>query len=476
MTKEVLLITQMGNAYFEQINPFDTVQRALRDGSFHGVPHLGIGILYSELVQEGYKPSIAALSKKGTEALERHRGLVLISAIDRGVDDALEIIRANPDLGGRVVIGGQGITPIANRLAGEYPNIAVYSGRADFDVQRLTTDYDNGTLAGLYCNQNKVNLGGYCAHPSLDEQATYRVHPIFNRSLIKPIEMTSGCSQNCEFCPIAGERISKKDMATVIKEIEMMKLRPSDILLFVDHNLFNLNKRELNNLFDYLNSRKIKWAGEGTIAQIADDEQLLEKMGKHCVSFLAGLEDLDANYAGSPAKTRLVDNFDKILQQIRRYKIPISWSMVMGLDTHDEETFLRMAEFIDEHKLNVNLHIIQPRSGSKFQQQLIEEGRMTETDSRARDRCHLVYKPTLMSREKALAGCMWLKQHVGLTAVERWVANAANMGILKSSTLAGIELLADGLSGMRMAKLYSELAKEVTWFEQKYRSRTGVGA
>lgn len=392
----------------------------------------------------------------------------MLSAIDRGVDEVLEIIEKNPALEGRVVIGGQGITPISNEISNKYPGIAVFSGRADNAIGDLVTDYESGSLAGVYHSRDEVNLANFLNHPSLGAETTFRSEPKFVKSRIKPIEVTTGCSQQCSFCTISGEKITKKPLDTFIKEIEMMGLRQHDILLFIDHNLFNLPRDELKHLFHYINQKNILWAGEGTISQVAQDDELLLQMGRNCVSFLSGLEDLDANYEGSPAKQKLVREFDQILKAVRTNGLPVTWSMVLGLDSHNEETFLRIADFTNRYQLNVNLHLIQPRNGSNFQQQLENEGRMRQRDSRLRDSVRLVYEPKKMSYERALAGTIWLKQFVSRTAFKRLTNNFKIGGQRYAFGLYLIETLADGLSSQRMKLMYPELHTEIAWYENEY--------
>lgn len=464
------ILTQFNTQYSGDTGLADSLSRRAASLTFNGIPHLGAGLLYSELTKAGFDTQIKPLTEPEIARVGNENGsLVFMSAIDRGTDILVQAIKDYPGLAGRSIMGGQGISPVARELAQDHPEFAFYDGRADLDTQRLVDIYRAGGLSGYFINTNTVNLAQNDSHPSNDPKYSFRNLKWFSNSRIKPIESVTGCTQKCRFCPIAGEDITKKSIDSMIKETELMGYRANDILLFVDHNMFNRTKSELMEIFNYLNSKHIYWAGEGTISQVYHDRELLKVMGKNCISFLSGLEDIEGNMEGAPAKEILVKNFSQVLSAVRKAKFPVTWSMVLGLDSHTPMTFINTARFIEEHNLDVNLHLIQPRNGSLFQKQLISEGRMLSTDSRDRDGVHLVYKPKLMSYEEAISGTIWLKNFVARTANDRFKKNVAIGGMRYATALFGIAKLADGLSSGRMMRLNPNLKKEIDHYEALYR-------
>lgn len=471
---KAVLYTQWGNHFQEGSasvpKAVDLIQRAIREQSFGGTPHLGAGVIASQFLQRGWRFQLRPLSRAEQEidSIEGDSALIMMSAIDMGVTVVEQILERHPSLEGRTIVGGQGISPIATEFSRSHPGIAVFEGRADQMGSILSWLEQGKEVEGVWRPPKSTDLSAYSEHPSLQEKYTYRRMEVFHRTRIKPVEAASGCARGCEICPAAREKVLVKPIEAVQKEIELTRMRKGDLLFFVDHDLFNLGRDYLRELFGYLNTRGILWAGEGTIFQVVDDKELLKIMAKNCVVFLAGLEDVSSNFRGPRVKTKLVQEFDRTLATLRRNKFPITWSMVFGLDEHTPETFLDTARFIEKHRLNVNLHLVQPRNGTRFQQQLLESDRMLTADSRYRDGVHLVYEPKSMTKEEALAGYIWLKGFVAKTARVRFINNLSLGGLRYAAALASIELAADGLTGWRMQKMYPELTPTIKAYDKAY--------
>lgn len=475
MTKErtALLATQYATNYANDrvASPLVTgLNMRVRNISFNGMPHLGMGIIASELLKEGWSVRMVDIMSKGIESSlsDEEVNLVMISAIDMGVSRAEELVKQDR-LKGKTIIGGQGVDSVADELAKRNSGTAVYTGRSDFDTPRvLESIHQKGGTEGVFERPEPVRLEEYQAHPSLDEKYTFRQLPRFRKSRLKPLEITTGCTQNCEFCPIAGERVSTKPIGTVLNEIDMTKIGKTDTLVIVDHNLFNLKRSYLHDLFDEINKRGIRWAGEGTVSQVVKDEELLRKMAKNCLSFLVGLEDINGQYDGSPVKQKLVQNFEEVLATVRESKLPITWSIVFGLDAHNPDTFINTARFVDMHNLNVNSHLIQPRNGSEFQEQLKKEGRLKNDDSRFRDGAHIVYQPLQMSEDEAMTGFIWFRKFIAKTAHKRFLKNL-KYGLRYATALASLEYLGDGAGFLQLNQMYPELKSGVDKYEKSYK-------
>ena len=248
----------------------------------------------------------------------------------------------------------------------------------------------------------------------------------------------------------------------------MSKMKPLDILVVVDHNIFNLKRDQLLYFFNEINKKGVYWAGEGTIFQVIDDNELLVQMGKNCISMLCGLEDIEGNMSGSSVKSRMVKTFPNVLEKVRNAKLPITWSLVFPLENHTPQTYIETAAFIKKHQINVNLHLIQPRSGSVFSNQLKMEDRITDFDSRSRDGSGLVYVPKNMSVDTAIAGYIWLMNKVVSMALERFTRNL-KYGLRYASALAILDVTAVGMSGVRLKSLHPKLAKKISWYEEQWK-------
>ncbi len=451
----------------------------VRDMSVGNMPHLGAGIIMSEASSLGFETDLHPLSKVENidwEEFARTYDLLMFSAIDRGVDDVRTVLRRNPKLQNRTVIGGQGISPITRELGEEFPQVTIVSGRAEGTVSQLLEDFrsQRGMDSIYRTSPDKSDLRNFGEHPAMDPRFTFRDKKLFKGARLKPVELSTGCTQACEFCPISGEPITIKPLDVAIKEIEMMGLRRRDMLVLVDHNLFNLPRDYLTGLFNYIKNQGIFWVGEGTISQVIDQDKLLSLMASNCISLLCGLEDINSEFEGSPMKQKLSRNFPETLQRLRNVGLPVTWSLVFPLDSQTRKSYLKTADFVKRYKLNVNSHLLQPRYGSPLREQLLSENRLLSDDSRLRDGIHLVFEPEQMTGQEALAGYIWLKEKITSLPwlTERFRENLTTGGIRYAAALTAIELTADWMSVFRMKRMYPGLKDEIKRYEAEWKKRS----
>jgi hypothetical protein len=229
----------------------------------------------------------------------------------------------------------------------------------------------------------------------------------------------------------------------------------------------------LEELFTYLNSKQIDWVGEGTITNVIENDELLKLMAERCLALLVGLEDIAQGVRGSAAKSKLVSEFPQILRRLREYGVPVTWSMVFGLDSHTKDIYIETAHKIEECGLNTNIHIIAPRYGTGLFNQVTGEERWREQESQKRDGFHLVFEPKKMTWEEAMAGFIWLKRHISKpeAIARRWRNNLKWLGVKKASGLAFIDMTAGTFTVPHLLKMYSDLLPKIEWYEGQYQFR-----
>ncbi|MFH0773044.1 MAG: hypothetical protein V1922_01920 [bacterium] len=455
---------------------FSAASDIIRNKTIGRVPHLGAGILASEARAQGWDVSYLDFDPNKVVAEAEKYSLIFLSALDISVDRVNSILDSNPNLDGKVVVGGQGISPIANEFASKHPDTGVVEGRGEGVCKTVLNDFSQqGYVKGLYRRKYPLSLADADKEPYMDPEFTFRNDVKFKDSIVKPLELSTGCTQACSMCPVGGEKVTVKPLSTIKTEIDMMRLRPQDILLFVDHNLLNANRNYLLQLFTYINERGIRWTGEGTISQIIKDDQLLRVMAKNSLSILSGLETIDEGLTGSQVKDRLRVDFAHVNKVLRSVGFPVTWSMVFPLDSHSPESFLQTAKFIWDHKIDVNMHLLQPRLGSELYDTVTKEDRWIDTDSRMRDGVHLVYQQKKMSREEAIAGYVWLKGKITSPAwlYRKFVANMKELGPRKAVTLLGLAISTDGLMASRIRQVYPELHTLLDDYEARWQQMIG---
>ena len=473
MNERLLILTQKGHRWETNTSTLQSrLLSEVQEKTFGGIPHLGVGIIYSEARSVGMEPTIGPLDAKGFNmAKQEEFGFVFMSAMDLGLDVIRTELRKNPTLIKKTMVGGQGVSNIYKEIQEEFPGLSVFLRRSEGKIADIIEDLRKDRLEPLYRQSIEFSLANAGREPYLKDRITFRDLTLFRKSHIKPVEFNTGCTQNCDFCPLTDEIVSQKPLEVLLGEIDQIGYKFGDILTFIDHNLFNVRQDVLIELFKQINKRKIIWAGEGSIIQAIHNDELLKLMSKNCLSFLAGLEDPFNPTGGSPAKSKLQQDFPDVLSKLRKLNLPITWSLVFPLDNQTRESYLRTARFIKEHKLNANLHLLQPRPGSQLSSQVINEGRLISNDSRFRDGLHLTHIPVGMPTNEAMAGYIWLKNK--FTSVswmsERFDRNMGENGLRVASALMGLEIVADRFMAKQLLAMYPQYNELIQKYENDWK-------
>ncbi len=462
-----------------------------RAASFGSISQLGALNIWSEMKSKGWEMDIRALNdpKDIDTAINGEYDLIMMSMMDIGIDLVKELLRKSYDKRHQTILGGQGLTPIAAEFTEEFPGVSVVLGRAEGLISKIIDDYES-----QHQLEKEYRRPASFPHPLTnavnetftDERWSYISHPYYKSTRLKPFQLTDGCHQKCGFCTLAGSKVAVMPIDIAKRQLLQLKPDQGDVLFLVDHNLFVATEDYLQEIFDYINRLGLPWIGEGTIYQAINNKSLLKSMGKNCWAFLAGLEDISNDIQGSPVKNAMCADFPSILQQTRENKIPITWSLVCCKDYDTPQGYLKLAKFIKDNKLDVNIHMQTPRMGSALADDVVRHNRWYngQTDSRLRDGAHLVYTPKShdldpkRSWKMNMAGYIWLKNKISSAD---WIltrlANNLNLGYKGDTpnntfryalSLFGIEIAADMLGGKRVKQMYPELTTDIEWYDRQW--------
>ncbi len=383
----------------------NTVDALARNLTFGSIPHEGARIIASELSQAGY--SVVLKNLFDDEAVEKAKNaqLILISAMDIGLDQSSKIIKSLEPRD-NLIVGGVGMTPVISSLAKEFPWVTFVFGEAENLISQAVSDFETkGSMENLYQRQSKFEFLELAHHPSSNSRFSCRELPMFKTSPLKVTEVSRGCPEACEFCPTALQPVTVKPLSLLEKEIDQMKLNPANVLFFVDQNLMACPQPYLHDLLDVINKKGVKWIGEGTISYVMEDELLLRKMAQNCLTFLIGIEDMFSPIKGSATKNKLQRDFEPTVARLRELKVPIIYSMVFGLDNQEREIFDLAADKVNRLGITVAAHLATPRPGTAFWNRINKEGRLLDRASIRRNmRNDVVFDPLHMTREDILRG------------------------------------------------------------------------
>lgn len=487
-SKRAELVTQSGY-YFDRLKFLPLLpgnvrefvaeksNRFVRNHTFGAIPHLGIGLIYSELTNLGFDVRIHDLNEIiNNPRVEKHflkaaaeSDLVGISVLDMGVDLPMGLL-TKLDLQ-KVVVGGLGATFSEGYFRKRYPKLTIISGEAEGLIEPLVDDlFTNRQLEERYQREKPFNFNEEFnpdrnrRPPHLIPEYSFRKLSLFRLTFDNVIEVSRGCRESCSFCHSGNRPLTVKPLAMVEEELKLIqKLKiPGSILFFVDQDLFSCELDYLINLFTMVNQMGMRWAGEGTIMKGINNEKLMRLMTKNCFSFLVGVEDLFNKVPGSKSKTELRVNLEEHVKQLREFKFPIAYSLMVGLDSQDKSVFEKTAQKVLELGISPLIHIATPRPGTRWYEQLKRDGRIKDSYSVHRDmRSHVVFEPAKMSREEVLMGYTWL-HNVLFTPKrirQRFFRNLKDCGPQYALGLLVTEAIGF-ICAQRLAKKYPGLLKE----------------
>ena len=494
LTQQVYILPTVASRSVPSIL-FDQVHRFTSEHSYAALAHPGIGILLSEAKAQNWEMNIGALNKPQDREMALRllqKGdidLLFLSSLDIGLDLAGDIIRSCQDRDRRkIVVGGKGATAAVKRFGIEFfSGASVVLGRGEGLTANIINDSRRGELQPIYERGQPIDLKLCREEPYMDPETTYVNIPYFRDAPIITIEFSDGCPYGCMMCPDGVTPITTyKTIADLEYEIDMRKLKPGlfgDRLLIGDNNLLaiakdgrsGIPKDYLFELFHMLKRKGIYWIGQGTIMDVFDDEELMKAWSEsNCLSFLVGLESMTQPIKGAGVKAELVRRLPEVLEKLRKvYKIPILFSLLSCTDDETPEDFLETARLIKKYKLDVVLHIVQPRMGSQLYQDVSKSGRWLEKNSSHRDSFELVHKPAKMEWREALAWFLWIKNKT--TSVEwlyeRYIINKAYGGDMYALPLLALEISSGFLAARRFNYLYPGLKPLVNICEKEWEKR-----
>ena len=226
------------------------------------------------------------------------------------------------------------------------------------------------------------------------------------------VEATRGCPFDCSFCSIKqiyGPAYRTRPVEQVLAEIDAA---PGNQLFFTDDNLIG-NKRFAKDLFDGMAGRGISFGCQMSI-NVGFMPEMLERMRKAgCFFIFVGLETLDSDAVEAMGKKVNRLDYRKAIANIQSAGIHVVGSFIVGTDHDTEETFGRIADFVQESRLSwVMVNILNSPPGTRLLADMEEQGRNRVFDYSELDGAHATVTHPTMSRDEIEAGFRWLYRAV----------------------------------------------------------------
>lgn len=215
--------------------------------------------------------------------------------------------------------------------------------------------------------------------------------------------MTSrGCPFSCIFCSTSRMfyPYRKRSVDSVIRELKIYKKMGFKYVNFEDDN-FTADKERAKEMLRKMITNKIIFKETFFFgrADLADDEELLRLLrDAHLRRVLIGIESLNQDSLDYINKKQEVEQIERRLEKLSKYKIKLIASLVFGLDPDDKQDIRKAVDFCKR----INAYQLQPAVLTPFPmtplyEQFKKQGRIIKTDWQYYDMMHVVFLPKKLS-------------------------------------------------------------------------------
>jgi radical SAM superfamily enzyme YgiQ (UPF0313 family) len=246
----------------------------------------------------------------------------------------------------------------------------------------------------------------------------YRTDPAPRRDLLPrrsflttaSLMATRGCHNRCSFCYLATDGLKMpyrlRDPEQVVREFQGSG---EPYAVFIDNNLGS-KPDYLRQLCRALRPLEKIWSAAVTL-DVSDDPSLVRAMAlAGCTGVFVGFESLsDSNLSQAHKRTPRTDDYARRVRIFHDNGIQVNGSFVVGFDDDGKETFARLAQWIEENRLEcATFHILTPYPGTPLFRKMEAEGRLLHQDWSLYDTAHVVFQPKRMTPEELKQGYEWL--------------------------------------------------------------------
>ncbi|MCI1821907.1 MAG: B12-binding domain-containing radical SAM protein [Megasphaera sp.] len=216
---------------------------------------------------------------------------------------------------------------------------------------------------------------------------------------------TRGCPFACSFCTTSRmfHPYRERSIENVIEELRGYKKAGFQYMNFEDDN-FTANKERAKQLLRRMLSEGLIFKETFFFGRtdLARDEELLQLLQQaHLNRVLIGIESLNQKSLDSVHKKQQVIDIKQCSQVMKKYKIRVIASIVLGLDNDSIEDMRRNVRFCRHiHAYQLQPAILTPFPGTPIHQQFVSEHRMITHDWSRFDMMHVTFMPKQLSAKE----------------------------------------------------------------------------
>ncbi len=374
-----------------------------RAQTIEALPSLGL-LTLAAFISDSHE--VEYLEVRELDEVPSRFDVVFLSFLTATAPEAYRLAEQFRKKGTLTILGGLHVTLNAREAQGHGDVIII--GEGEPVMTRLMDDLEQDNVQSIYRARDFAPFD-FCDAPL----------PRFDLLKSKrytrfTVQTQRGCPLRCSFCASSihlTPRYQVKPVHKVIEEIRAIKALTSDPFIeFADDNTF-CDRKHSRKLMRELAKEKVPWFTESDIS-VADDPELLSMIrDAGCRQILIGLEapsakQLDGLEQRSNWKAKRADQYLSAVEQIQSHGITVNGCFVLGLDSHDSDSFDEVFDFVERSGLyEVQITYLTPFPGTPMHRQLSDEGRILLEG--AHERCTLFdinFQPAQMSVEELRSG------------------------------------------------------------------------
>jgi radical SAM superfamily enzyme YgiQ (UPF0313 family) len=212
--------------------------------------------------------------------------------------------------------------------------------------------------------------------------------------------VSRGCPHACDFCYKetffrGGKSFYLQAVDDALAEIELL---PGRHLYFLDDNLFG-SPPFAEALFDGLQGTGRMWQAAGTVEAVLRPGLLEKAVASGLRSLFIGFETLnEANLRAQGKVQNLGGGYDAAVRRLHDLGVMVNAAFVFGMDEDGPDVFDRTVEWAVSRGIETaTFHILTPYPGTRLDQRLAAQGRITSRDWDRYDTRHAVFVPRRMT-------------------------------------------------------------------------------
>ena len=320
---------------------------------------------------------------------------VMLSAMIVHKTSVSEIVSRCRSLGTPIIAGG----PLFTTGHAAFPDIDHFVlGEAEEIMPQVIEDMHRGTVRHTYTTSSR---------PDIKHVPTPRWDLIdLRRYVTMSVQFSRGCPFDCEFCDIIvmnGRVPRTKSSSQLVAELEELRLRGWQDMVFVVDDNFIGNKREAKLLLREL----IRWRTQtGTkmgfmteaSANLADDAELCDLMVR--AGFKKVFVGFETPSLESLKECRKLQNCSRDLVEtvrtLQRAGLQVLGGFIVGFDSDPMDIFQRQFEFIQRSGVaTAMVGLLTALPETRLYRRLMDEGRIETESTGNNTQAALNFRPRL---------------------------------------------------------------------------------